>query len=150
MHEKPHRPGSVWWLALLATAGITLVACGDDSGEAAEKEAPASIEEVAEGEIGRITLTDQAAKRLDIQTATVDEGSAGTALQVPSSAIIYQPDGTTWVYANPEGLVYHRQPIEIDRIDGDLALLTSGPEAGTPVVVVGASELWGFEFGVGK
>ena len=35
-------------------------------------------------------------------------------------------------------LVYHREPIEIDRIDGDIAVvLTSGPAAGTPVVTVG-------------
>ena len=45
--------------------------------------------------------------------------------------------------------MYLREPIEIDRIDGDNAVLTTGPEAGTPVVTVGASELWGFEHGVG-
>ena len=64
--------------------------------------------------------------------------------------MIYQPDGTTWVYANPEELIFKREPIEIDSIDGDVANLTSGPAAGTKVVTQGASELWGFEFGVGK
>ena len=68
---------------------------------------PAVLESVPEGEIGRITLTDLAAQRLDIQTAAVEEGSA-SALQVPFAAVIYQPDGSTWVYSNPEGLVYVR------------------------------------------
>ena len=149
MHGPHHRSRRAGVLAVLTVAGLALTACSDSKSEA-EKVPAATLEEVADGEIGRITLTDLAAERLDIQTATIDEGTGGAALQVPFAAVIYQPDGTSWVYANPEGLVFHREPIEIDRIDGDVALLASGPTAGTPVVTVGASELWGFEFGVGK
>jgi hypothetical protein len=69
---------------------------------------------------------------------------------VPFDAVIYQADGSTWVYANTDGLVFLRTPIEIDHIDGDVALLASGPDAGTKVVTVGASELLGFESGIGK
>ena len=36
--------------------------------------------------------------------------------------------------------------IEVDRIDGDTAHLTEGPEAGTSVVTLGAAELFGAEF----
>jgi hypothetical protein len=146
--QQTQRSWTVAGLTLAAVAALALTGCGDSSAEA-EKVPPAVLESVPEGEIGRITLTDLAAQRLDIQTATVEEGSA-SALQVPFAAVIYQPDGSTWVYSNPEGKVYVREPIEIDRIDGDIAHLTSGPDPGTPVVVVGASELWGFEFGVGK
>jgi hypothetical protein len=135
-------------LAVLTAAGLALAACSDSKAET-EKVPPASLEEVAEGEIGKITLTDQAAQRLDIQTATVDEGTGGAALQVPFAAVIYQPDGSSWVYTNREGLVFLREPIEIDQIEGDVVLVASGPEAGTKVVTVGASELWGFEHGVG-
>ena len=135
-------------MALLAVAGLALGACSHSDAEA-EAAPPAVLEEVPDGEIGRITLTDQAAKRLDIQTDTVDEGTGDASLEVPFAAVIYQPDGTAWVYTNPEGLVFLRAPIEIDRVDGDVAVLTSGPEPGTPIVTVGASELWGFEFGVG-
>ena len=78
---------------------------------------------MAEGEIGRITLTEQAAQRLDIQTADDRGGRRAAALQVPFAAVIYQPDGTSWVYANPEALVFQREPIEIDRIDGDVAVV---------------------------
>ena len=46
--------------------------------------------------------------------------------------------------------MFKREPIDVERIDGDVAVVRSGPAAGTPVVTVGAAELWGFEFGVGK
>ena len=54
------------------------------------------------------------------------------------------------IYAKPENLVYKREPIEVESIDGDMVNLTAGPAAGTKVVTQGASELWGFEFGIGK
>jgi hypothetical protein len=149
MRTAHYRSRRAAWLAVLSATGLALTACADAKADA-EKVPPAIMEEVGEGEIGRITLTDQAAQRLDIQTGTVEPGSGGQALQVPFAAVIYQPDGTSWVYTNREGHVFLREPIEIERIDGDVAHLTSGPEAGTAVVTVGASELWGFEFGVGK
>jgi hypothetical protein len=149
MEHTPARRTGARWLARLALAGLAISACGAGGG-GAEPQPPASLEEVAEGEIGRITLTERAATRLDIRTGTVETGSGGAALEVPFAAVIYQPDGTTWVYANPAELTYKREPIEIDSIDGNVAQLTSGPPAGTKVVTQGASELWGFEFGIGK
>ena len=151
MHDRlprPHRRRALLAAGLAAVVGLSLAACRDSASES-EKPAPASLEEVAEGEIGRITLTEDAARRLDIQTADVQAGT-GSALQVPFDALIYQPDGSTWVYASPEALVFKREPVDIERIEGDVALARSGPAVGTPVVTVGASELWGFEFGVGK
>ena len=152
MHDdRLRRPGRGRALLLAGLAGLAVLglsACRDSKAES-EKPAPATLEEVGDGEIGRITLTEDAARRLDIQTATVEAG-ASSALQVPFDAVIYQPDGTTWVYASPDALVFKREPIDVERIDGDVALVRSGPAAGTPVVTVGAAELWGFEFGVGK
>ncbi|HSR29841.1 MAG TPA: hypothetical protein VLY63_04685 [Anaerolineae bacterium] len=69
---------------------------------------------------------------------------------VPYTAVLYGVHGETWVYSNPEPLVYVRQPIVIDYIEGDLAFLSEGPEVGTAVVIVGASELFGTETGVSK
>ena len=46
--------------------------------------------------------------------------------------------------------MFVRQPLTIGEIvDERHALLTEGPPAGTPVVVVGSAELWGAENGVG-
>lgn len=68
---------------------------------------------------------------------------------VPYSAVLYDRHGETWVYTCPEPLVYVRAPIVVDYIDGDLAVLTEGPPAGTEVVTAGASELFGAETGIG-
>ena len=35
----------------------------------------------------------------------------------------------------------------VDRIDGERAILAKGPAPGTAVVTVGATELWGVEYG---
>jgi hypothetical protein len=69
---------------------------------------------------------------------------------VPYAAVLYGVHGETWVYSNPEPLVYVRQPIVVDYIEGDLAYLLEGPETGTAVVTVGAAELFGTETGVSK
>jgi hypothetical protein len=69
---------------------------------------------------------------------------------VPYAAVLYDAKGKTWVYTNPEPLAYVRQSIQIDTVAGDEALLLDGPPIGTAVVTVGATELYGTEFGVGK
>jgi hypothetical protein len=69
---------------------------------------------------------------------------------VPYAALLYGVNGETWVYTNPEPLVFVRQPIVVDHIEDDLAILSEGPEVGTAVVTVGAAELFGAETGVSK
>jgi hypothetical protein len=69
---------------------------------------------------------------------------------VPYAAVLYGVNGETWVYGNPEPLVFVRLPITVDYVDGDLAVLLEGPEVGTPVVTLGAAELFGTETGVSK
>ena len=77
-------------------------------------------------------------------------GSGTSRLIVPYAAVIYDVNGETWVYTNPEPLVFIRQSISIDYIQGDLAFLTEGSSAGTNVVAVGGAELYGAETGVSK
>jgi len=68
---------------------------------------------------------------------------------VPYAAVIYGVHGETWVYTNPEPLVYVREPVTVHYIEGDLAVLSEGPPAGTVVVTAGGAELLGAESGVG-
>ena len=68
---------------------------------------------------------------------------------VPYSSVIYDLNGNTWTYTNPEPLTFLRHPISVDYIEGDVAVLTDGPPPGTTIVTVGAAELFGTEFGVG-
>ena len=77
-------------------------------------------------------------------------GSEALRKVIPYAAVIYDLHGETWVYTNPEPLVFVRHPIHVDYIEGDLAVLLEGPPAGTEVATVGVAELLGTEFGVGK
>jgi hypothetical protein len=132
-------------LGILIVA-LPLAACSQESA-AAEPDPPAAVEEIAGSELSRITLTDKAMERLNVQTAMVEErGSRST---IPYAALIYASDGTTWTYTSPEANVFVRAEIVVDRIDGDTALLSDGPPAGTLVVTTGAAELYGTETGVG-
>ena len=143
---------SRWIVSVLIVAALSLAACGGSTSADEETSAPAVLEQIEGSDLMRITLTEEAASRLDIQTATVQEGqAAGSSTQqttIPYAAVLYEPDGVTFTYTSPEPLVFVRQPITVDRIDGDLAFLTDGPPTGTAVVVVGAAELLGTELGI--
>ncbi len=87
-------------------------------------------------------------QRVWVRLALVNGG--GSRKIVPYAAVIYDVNGQTWVYTNPEPLTFVRQSISIDYIEGDTAFLTEGPDAGTEVVVIGGAELYGAETGVSK
>ena len=88
------------------------------------------------------------AERL-MEAADAETAGSGLVKVVPYAAVLYGVHGETWVYTNPEPLVYVREPITIDYIEGDLAVLLEGPPAGTQVVTIGGAELLGAENGVG-
>jgi hypothetical protein len=69
---------------------------------------------------------------------------------VPFEALLYGVHGETWVYTNPEPLVFVRAPVTVDYIEDDLVFLSEGPPVGTEVVTVGGSLLYGAETGVSK
>jgi hypothetical protein len=131
---------------IVGTLLVTLVlsACGGTAEEDAA-ESPAAVEQIKGTELNRVTLTAEAARRLDVQT--VAARSDGKRTVIPYAAVLYDPDGRTWTYTSPEQLVFVRKDISVDRIDGDSAILTAGPSPGTAVVTVGADELWGVEYG---
>jgi hypothetical protein len=68
---------------------------------------------------------------------------------LPFAAVLYQPAGDAFVYVAQAGLVFVRQPVVVDYVVGDLAVVTSAPPVGASVVVVGATQLVGAELGVG-
>jgi hypothetical protein len=95
--------------------------------------------------------TDQTAfvpeQRVFVEVSMIPSGA--TRKIVPYDAVLYDLHGETWVYTSPEPLVYVRAPITVDYIEGELAVLSEGPPAGTEVVTAGASELFGAETGIG-
>jgi hypothetical protein len=136
---------SVFVGALLAVAVPVLVAACGGSSEEDATESPAAVQQIKGTELNRVTLTEEASKRLDVQTTAAR--SRGGRVVIPYAAVLYDPDGKTWTYTSPKHLVFVRKDISVDRIDGDSALLTAGPSPGTTVVTVGADELWGVEYG---
>lgn len=140
-----------WLMAVSIVAGLALVACHEKSAAPA-KVRPATVEHVDGSEIAHLTLTDRAAERVGIQTATVRELNttrAGRRLAVPYAAVLYDAQGGTWVYTSPAPLRYVRHAIRVDYIEGDQAVLSDGPPVGTQVVTTGAVELFGTEFEIG-
>jgi hypothetical protein len=142
------------WIAILGLliALPQLSACTQTAAEGTSGEEPAKVEHVEGSEdVSRLTLTPKAVERLGIQTTPVgEEKVAGKQRKVvPYGAVLYDADGKTSVYVSTAPNVYIREPITVELIEGDRAVLTAGPAAGTAVVSVGAAELYGTETGVG-
>lgn len=135
-------------LILLGLAAFLLAACsqGEVAGIVSE-DPPVHVEKNEATGLSLLTLSAKAAERLGIATGAVSAVGAGTA--IPYAALVYDKAGKTWVYTNPQGRDFIRQEIEVERIEGDLAFLSSGPPVGTAVVTVGTAELWGVDTGVG-
>lgn len=130
---------------------LALTGCGGPEATAGARDAPAQVRHPAGLAVGRITLSDEAARRLGVHTELVrqqDVNGVPTRV-IPYSAVLYDPTGATYAYSNPQPLVYIRVPLTVSRIDGEQVLLADGPPVGTAVVTVGAAELFGTEFDVG-
>ncbi|MCA9137489.1 MAG: efflux RND transporter periplasmic adaptor subunit [Planctomycetales bacterium] len=81
--------------------------------------------------------------------------SVTKAMVIPTAAILYDIYGGTWVYtlastASEGENKFIRSRVLLEWVDGDNAVVSQGPAAGTKVVTDGAAELFGTEFGVGK
>ncbi|MEW6475979.1 MAG: hypothetical protein AB1679_27295 [Actinomycetota bacterium] len=140
--------------ALLVLGALPLSACADAATATATKPKPYKLETPEGTTLTRLRIEQRVFDRIRIKTSTVREverfGGETARKVVDYSAVVYEPKGDTSVYTNPSPLVFVRQPIKVDYIDGDLAVLAEGPPAGTAVVTVGTAELLGMEFGVGK
>ncbi len=136
-----------WIMAALVAGSLPLASCKKTETAEEEIESPAKVEHLAGDQPARITLTEDAVKRIDLKTSPIaeaDEQGAKTKT-MPYSALLYDTQGDTWIYANPQPLTYVREHVQVKRIDGDQAILAQGPAVGTQIVSVGAAELYGSE-----
>ena len=143
-------------VAALAIAGLQLAGCQEKT--TYTKVEPAHVDHKEGEEISKLTLTEKAMERLDVQTTPVHEveadgsqSAAGDQARsvVPYSAILYVAKGDAFVYTSAGPRTFIRHPVDVDYIEGGQAVLKAGPPAGTQVVSVGVAELFGTEFGVG-
>jgi hypothetical protein len=135
--------------ALAIAAGLSISGCGGSAQGAAPAAAdePATLVAGHDGQPGTVTLTEAAERRLGIRTVPVSTAPAGR-LTLPYGAVVYEPDGSSWAYVQTAPRHFHRQRIAILGITGETVTLSSGPAAGTAVVVQGAAELVGVETGI--
>jgi hypothetical protein len=131
-------------------AGSAMLAARGTTAADPPNEPPGRVEHDSATNVDRVVLTAAAATRLAITTQPVREAQIGGATRrvIPYAAVLYDANGETWTYTNPAPLVFVRQRVTVESIKGDQAVLTDGPATGTPVVTVGAPELYGTEFGV--
>ena len=134
-------------IGAILIAALILGACGTTEASATA-ESPILVDEIAGSDVARITLSESAVERLDIQTASVEPW--GDEFVVPSASVIIDTDGAYWVYTNPETNVFVREQIQPVYEEGLKAYFETGPGVGMSVVIVGVPELYGAEVGIGK
>jgi len=95
----------------------------------------------------RVRLTAKRAEELGLQTDAVreEQQSGKVRKMIPASAVVRDQRGNTWAFKNPAALVFVRERIRVDSLDGDWAILSDGPAAGTAIVTTGAAELFSDE-----
>ena len=138
----------------LSVAGLVIGAAAILAGCATATPAetpPALIKPVAGSQIPQLQLTEHAIQRLGIVTQPVRQTRAAAQPAhevIPYAAVVYDTDGSTWTYVNTAARTYERKPVTVTEIDGEIAQLSAGPAAGTPVVTVGAAELLVTEYDI--
>ena len=135
-------------VVVLLCACLLVSACGQAPQVATTEETRhIKVEQLDGRDPTRETLSEEAARRLDIQTAQVRDVEVAGARRtvIPYAAIIYDTEGATWVYLNPEPLTFVRHPVAVDHIQGDQAFLSDALPAGSALVTVGVAELYGAE-----
>ena len=142
------RPGGI--IAALVVVALALTGCSDTSAQ--DEGGPtdvATVEPIEGSDVARVTLSEDAARRLDISTAPITELGGRTArTAMPYAAVLYDEDGEAFTFTNPARLTYVETPITVDHVAGGRAVLKRGPKVGTPVVTVGSAELLGTAHGV--
>ncbi len=84
-------------------------------------------------------------QRVRVQVVLSGGGEQKT---IPYSAVIYGVEGGTWTYTSVGPRTFVRAPITVESVQGDVAVLSEGPDPGTEVVTVGGEELLGTEFAI--
>jgi len=132
-------------MVAMISAVLMLTGCRQD--QVAEKHHPAKLEETDQKGIMKITLEPRAAERIGLETTRVSEEQVKgvTRKVVPYGALMYDTKGEAWTFTSPSPLVFVRQHIVVEDIEGDRVILAEGPPPGTVVVTVGAAMLMGAE-----
>jgi hypothetical protein len=131
-------------LIVIAVAG--LAGCSSSSSPSASPPPPAHLTVGGHGTVS-VVLTPLGAQRTGVQTAVATRAARGGQTVVPYSALLYQPDGSSVIYAVTGPLTYTLVPVTVTSVQGNQVYLT-GLAPGTTVVTIGGEELLGVQDGV--
>jgi hypothetical protein len=149
--EVPMQRSNRLIVSMLVTAGLFLGCQKPHGGH--DTEHPVEVKQIDGSELSHVILTEKSIQRLDVKTDQVRETnvarSASSRKVVPYSALIYDSHGQPWVYTSSQPRTFVRHKVEIDYIEGNLAVLNAGPPTGTIIATVAVAELYGAEFKVG-
>jgi hypothetical protein len=145
--SRPSRRARVVSALVVVVAAMPSSGCTEVETESATGYEPSKLEPVkGDGDLQRVTFTAEGAKRVGLRTATVRRAAEHTI--VPYAALLYDPEGNTYVYTSPRPLEYLRAKVQVRRVEGDRVVLSDGPPVGTEIVTVGATEVYGTELEV--
>lgn len=89
---------NLWMIVILIVASLQLAACTTQASASKPKSSPSQVEPIEGTDLKRIVLTEKAAERLDIQTATVEESNEVREWTVGGQvAELPKPDGAMLV-----------------------------------------------------
>lgn len=131
-----------------ALAMTVLASCGYHQDSAEEPAEAVAVSKVPGTELTRLAVEPEAVETIGIETENVTGVAGADVRSLPVAALLYGPDGAPFVYVRSAENTFDRRPVTVDRVDGDVATLRDGPDAGSAVVTQGAAELVGMEFGL--
>lgn len=112
---------------------------------------PAKVEKREGEKLPYVVLTPEAETRLGIQTEKLIRTPGKQSFQVPASSVLYDEKGRNWIYVRVgDSATFHRTEIELVKVEGSFAFVSTSEKEGSSIVTVGAAELIGTESGVGK
>lgn len=106
---------------------------------------PASLSAAEDG-VKTVTLTAEAAERIELSTGPVV--ARGAQRSLPYEAVIYDGQGLTWVYTVIKPFSYKRARVTVAAVEKDQAVLSEGPPVKTLVVTRGCTQVYGAELGM--
>ena len=96
-----------------------------------------------------VTFSKTGVERADVGTTPVTAGDGHS--ELPDAALLYNADGSTFVYTATGPRTYTYTPIKLIGADDGTIIFTGGPKPGAPVVTSGVPQVHGadiqLEFG---
>jgi hypothetical protein len=140
---RPLSDTAAWFSSVrvvLALGAAALAGCTEVESESETGYEPSKLLKT------HVEFTPEGAKRTGLRTEAVER--TGRRVSVPYAALLYDPEGKTYVYTSPKELHYVKAEVRVARVEGGRVLLSRGPAPGTRVVTTGAAQVYGTELEV--